>query len=493
MMLFAGVFDRPATTPLTVAVVAVAAGFALHAWAAWSTRPKRLVPGPPERPLPHETGPESAAVVGVLTNGFCVPRAAVPATLIDLAARGWVRLVHAEGELMVVTKTTGAAAGDVLRTHEQMVLNHVSSRAFNDVTSGATLALSQRRLTRRWWFRFDTAVAALARDTGLAVRRYGLVQVGPTTAAALLAAYALWRAYRGATEVAVSDSWQSRALWIATLVALGALVWRTIERLVGAATTPTRLGHERAGAWLGYRARLGDRIPANASVVGAPAQQDAVARALVMGLSRQVFAEMPVIREDPRHAWSEAGEVPHTVRVRYPVRPGSGQHPVKVLIGGLVGFGLAWWLQRFLGDVADGEALTGLLGKAPGEVDLFHSIARWLAIACVVPLAAALWCVVAGTIDTLLTRQRTGMVVRTRQPFEVLPRQVVWVVRPFGERTGYATYLAVDDGRRTWVDAWLANERSAAPQGAQAQVRATPLLGYVRASEPIGTATRQPG
>ena len=38
-----------------------------------------------------------------------------------------------------------------------------------------------------------------------------------------------------------------------------------------------------------------------------------------------------------------------------------------------------------------------------------------------------------------------------------------------------------------------ANERSAAPQGSQARVRATPLLGYVRASEPIGTATRPTG
>lgn len=492
MTMYAGVFDRPATTPLAVAVVAVAAGFALHAWAAWSTRPKQLVPGPPERPAPLDSGPEAAAVVGVLTNGFRVPRAAVPATIVDLAARGWVRLVHAEGELMVVTKSAGAAAGDVLRTHEQMVLNHVSARAFNDVTSGATLALSQRRLTRRWWFRFDAAVAALARDTGLAVRRYGLVHVGPTAAAALLAAYALWRSFRGGTEIAVSDSWQSRVVWIATLVGFGWLVWRTVERLIGAATTPTHLGLERAGAWLGYRARLGDRIPPNASVVGAPAQQDAVARALVMGLSRQVFAEMPVIREDPRHAWSEAGDVPHTVRVRYPVRPGYGQHPVKVLVGGLVGLGIAVWLRRFLNDVADGEALTSLLDKAPGEVDLFHSIARWMAIACVVPVVAALWCVAAGAVDTLLTRQRTGMVVRTRQPFEVLPRRVAWVVRPFGERSGYSTYLAVDDGRRSWVDAWLANERSAAPQGAQAQVRATPLLGYVRTSEPIGTATRPP-
>lgn len=488
----AGMLDRPATTPLAIAVAAVVAGFALHAWAGWSTRPRRPQPGPPERPANLPGGAEPAAVVGHLTNGFAVPRAAVPATVLDLAARGWVRLAHTDGELMVVTRSAGAAAGDVLRPHEQMVLNHLSARAFNDVTSGATLAVSQRRLGRRWFHRFDAAVAALAEQAGLAARRYTAVHLGPAVAAALLAAYGLWRAVSDGSEVAVADSWRSRGLWLAAVVGLATLVWRTIARARGAAATPTQLGLERAEAWLGYRARLGERIPANASVVGAPPQQEALARALVMGLSRQVFTELPIVAEDPRRAWSEAGAAPHTVRVRYPVRPGYGQHPVRVLICGVVSLAILLWLRRYLGDVADGRALTSVLDKAPGRIGLFEGIARWLSIACTVPIAGAGWCIVAGTIDTLLTRQRTGMVVRTRQPFEVHPRHVVWVVRPFGERAGYATYLAVDDGRRESVDAWLANERSAAPQGAQAQVRATPLLGYVRASEPIGTATRTP-
>ncbi|MDQ3468822.1 MAG: hypothetical protein M3487_03475 [Actinomycetota bacterium] len=45
----------------------------------------------------------------------------------------------------------------------------------------------------------------------------------------------------------------------------------------------------------------------------------------------------------------------------------------------------------------------------------------------------------------------------------------------------------VDDGRSDLVRAWLANERTAVPQGARARVHATPVLGYVRKSEPIGT------
>jgi hypothetical protein len=49
----------------------------------------------------------------------------------------------------------------------------------------------------------------------------------------------------------------------------------------------------------------------------------------------------------------------------------------------------------------------------------------------------------------------------------------------------------VDDGRRRSVTAWIANERTAAPQGAFARVRSTPVLGFVRSSEPVGTSTRR--
>jgi hypothetical protein len=64
-------------------------------------------------------------------------------------------------------------------------------------------------------------------------------------------------------------------------------------------------------------------------------------------------------------------------------------------------------------------------------------------------------------------------------------------MRPLADRDRYSMFLAIDDGTRRAVTAWLADERTAAPQGAQARVRATPLLGHVRKSEPIGTATRR--
>jgi hypothetical protein len=65
------------------------------------------------------------------------------------------------------------------------------------------------------------------------------------------------------------------------------------------------------------------------------------------------------------------------------------------------------------------------------------------------------------------------------------------MLRTLAQRDRFSVFLAVDDGRRRSVTAWLANERTAAPQGAFARVRSTPVLGYVRSSEPVGTSTRR--
>ena len=61
------------------------------------------------------------------------------------------------------------------------------------------------------------------------------------------------------------------------------------------------------------------------------------------------------------------------------------------------------------------------------------------------------------------------------------------LLRPLARRDRFSLFIAIDDGRSDRVSAWLSNERTAVPQGARARVLATPVLGYVRSSEPIGT------
>ncbi len=483
-------FDRPSTSTLVLAILVAIAGWSLHHYAEWSTRPGRPEAGPTRRPPPLADGSiEPPAVVALVTNGFVVPRTAVTATALDLAARGWVRLTTVDGELVVVTRGT-PSGGDSLRPFEQQVLNHLAARAFNDVTSANTLAASHHRLDRRWWLRFGRSVAEVAQRSGLSTRRYTALEIAPPGVAALIGVVLAWNGARGGEEIAIADSWQPRTIWLATVVALGLLATRTVERAIGSAQRPTELGVTRTAAWMGFRRRLRERIPSNATVLAPAPQQIALAQASVMGVAEHVLDELPAAPEDHRSAWSEAGGTPHVVRIRYPVRPGYGQHPLKVGAAGIIVFLLARWLRGFLVRVSEGEALESLLERVPGQVELIERIAEILGVICWLPILWGAWAIIAGAVDSVATRERSGAVVRARRPAEVLSPWLVSVVKPFAERDRFSTYVAVDDGRRRHVTAWLASERSAAPQGAQARVRATPLLGYVRSSEPVGTATR---
>lgn len=486
----AAILDRPSDGPLTFAIVIGILGWLVHAYVYWTERPKLLDPVGTRRPGPIDGDRlEPPAVVALLTNEYDVPRSAVTATALDLAARGWIRLTTSDGELVVVTR--GAAkVGDSLLPFEQQVLNHLAARAFNDVTSAGTLASSHHRLDRRWWLRFRRSVAARSHELGLSNRRYNAAALALPAACAVIGLIALWMSIRGGDEVAISDSWKSRTVWFVALAVVGLLAWRTGERAVGSAQSPTDAGLDRTARWMGHRRRLSDRIPAHASVLALPNQQIALAHAAVMGVAEQVLDQLPAAPEDHRRAWSEAGGRPHLVGIRYPIRPGYGQHPMRVGIAGLIVFLVARWVQGFFGRVSDGEALESLLDRVPGQIDLIENIAEVLSVLCWIPVLWGAWAIIAGAVDSIATRERIGAVVRARRPSEVVPPLLVSVVRPFAERDRFSMYLAVDDGRRPFVTAWLANERSAAPQGAQARVRATPLLGYVRSSEPIGTATR---
>ncbi len=482
--------DRPGTTPLVVALVLIALGWIIHGWSWWSTQPQRPVATGNAKPVAQAGAPlEAPAVVALLTNDYEVPPSAITATLLDLAARGWIRLAVANGELIVVTRPQSNNL-DALLPFEQQVFNHARARAFNDVTSANTLAASRERLDDAWISRFARAVAIDAQQHGIAVPRYGVNRWSPVAVAVGAAATALLWSWRTAGDADLTASWRPRLVWLVVLLAAVGLTVSTWRRVRRSAQLPTTAGLQRSGEWLGYRGRLQQRIPVSASVVGAPEQQRALAYAVAMGVATHVQHELPVAPDDPRRAWSDAGGTAHTVRVRYPFRPGYGQRPLKVLgVGAACGI-IIGALRGYLRKIADGEALSSFFENSPGQVDLFRDLAAVLAVLCLIPLAAALWATVAGLVDSVITRERIGVVVRSRHPAEVVPAVVGAFVKPFGGRADFASYLAVDDGTRKTITAWIADGRSGAPEGAQARVRATPLLGYVRSSEPVGTSTR---
>jgi len=211
----------------------------------------------------------------------------------------------------------------------------------------------------------------------------------------------------------------------------------------------------------------------------------AVGYAAAFGLAQRACDEVPVLPEDDRTAWSNAAGRWHVVRVRYPFRPGYGRHPALILVvGAIAGSGIVL-LQRLLLDISKGHTLAGFIDDFADQADIIHDVAVGIAAALMVPLLWMMWLVIAGAFDLFATIERRGLVVRARRPQRVVPHR--WLLGPLTRRDRYALFVAVDDGRSDRVGSWLANERTAVPQGARARVRATPILGYVRSSEPIGT------
>ena len=73
---------------LLLAAALVGGALLLMALVAVATSPARPTPGD----ATMELGPEPPALVDLLTDDFEVTAEAVPATLLDLAARGWLKL-----------------------------------------------------------------------------------------------------------------------------------------------------------------------------------------------------------------------------------------------------------------------------------------------------------------------------------------------------------------------------------------------------------------
>lgn len=483
---------RPAGSWTFLAVVAAAVAFVWWRHVAIASRPPRPVEIGRARPRAADDGRlEPPAVVGLVTNGYRVPTSAATATVLDLARRDWIRLAWTDaGEVVVLARGTGRS-GDHLAPFEQQVLNHLTARSFDGMVTAATLAAPRSRPDGRWWRRFRRDVVRTARRDGLTRPRWRPEQLAGPAAAAIVAIGSAWLAWSARThDTSFRDDPVVRVLWAATLVVVVTGVVRAIRTVRDETEHPTEAGERRAGQWLGHRRHLADLIPERASVVTSPEQQLALAHATVLGVPTQAADQLPIVEVDARRAWSEAGGSPHVVSVRYPFRPGYGRTPWLLALVGAVVVAVSQAVQRFLHRVEDREALDGLTGTFPDWQDRLLGAVGVIADLWWIPTLWGLWAVVSGAVDLVAIRRRTGLVVRVRRPVDVAPRSR-WL-RRLARRDRFASFVAVDDGRRDRITAWLADERRAVPEGVHASVRATPLLGHVRSADPTGTSTAPP-
>jgi hypothetical protein len=327
-------------------------------------------------------------------------------------------------------------------------------------------------------------VYAEARRGGLVRRRWTPSLLGGPVAATLVGLLT-WNAARNdGTDVAVVDSLERRMIAISTLIAFAVLVYRIVLHVVSNEVTHTDEGIAATGRWLSVRQRLvaGGFAPMAASA--AEVGDRRLAYATAMCLADGARTELPLAREDHRRAWSAVGGQGRLVRIKYPWRPVYGVNPIVALVVGLVAVLGGMRGRRFFSDVARGEAWESLYERFEDQDWLIGHVATALTALMFVPILLGLWAACAGAADMFNTVERTGVVLRARRPAEVSPLPRALVRRLEGDR--YSLYVAVDDGSSDTVTAWRASERTAMPQGVDAVVRATPVLGYIRRATPIG-------
>lgn len=471
----------PGGAMLGIAVLLTACGYA----ALWFVE-RMATPTRPEATGTSGTlRREAPAVVNVLTHDGVLTAEGFRATVVDLAARGWLRILPPEDddEVSRIRPAATATDGDALLPHERLVQQHILARFTTDRAIPARhLAVD---VTGSWWRRFRRLVYAEGRRAGLLQRRWTPILIAGPAVVALLA-FLAWSSARdgGDPTTAVVDSLERRYIAVATLVAVLILIYRIVRRAIDGQVTMTESGLAATGRWLAVR----NRLVAGGFGPMAPSSNDIGDRRLgyaaAMGLAEGVSVELPLARDDHHLAWSAIGGAGRLVRIRYPIRPGYGLHPIAALVGGLVAVFVAIRLRRFFSDVARGDAWTSLYERFEEQDWLIADVATGLTAVTILPIVIGLWLAFAGAADAFNSVERTGVVIRTRRPAEVspLPRQIMR--RLEGDR--YSLFVALDDGRSDVITAWRASEKGAMPQDVDAVVRATPLLGYIRKATPIG-------
>ncbi len=457
------------------------------AWLTFTRTRDRLLP---PRFEPHDVAgalrADTPAVVNLLTNDATVTAAGFRATMIDLAARGWLRILPPEDDLEELARVRPAATayqGDALRPHERLVLQHVMSRFTTDRAIPARyLAVDIRG---GWWRRFNALVVDDAVQAGLIRRRWS-----PTDLLVPVAFWAggfmFWLLGRGTGDdsVAVIDSVGVRIAGWTLAVLLVAGVIRVARLGLQPSYTHTDEGAMATRRWLAIRARLAENGFSDLAASAVETGDRRLAYASAMCLAEGAAVELPLAREDHHRAWSSVGGRARLVRVRYPVRFAYGMAPFVAIGVGLVTCFVGLRLRSWASDVARGDAFDWIYEQFPAQSWLIADVATVLTFFSYVPIVLGLWMALAGAFDGFNSVERTGAVLRTRRPAEVspLPRRIQRVV----ERDRYRVYLAVDDGSSDTIVAWKTGERHAVPQGARATVVASPLLGHVRRTSPVG-------
>lgn len=377
-------------------------------------RPNEPHAGPPTLDL----GPEPPAIANLLVHDFRVTRDAVPATLLDLAARGLVELEEREHGSYVCRLEQAPPEGP-LQPYEARVLALLHRRASGGIVPAGALTTGPSAESSRWWKEFREEVVADAQRRGLSqdildgrtFKRLAASLFVPAGVAALLWSF---RVGFGA--------------WVAGTLLIGVVQARHLQR-------DTPAGLEAAGRWLGVRARLAeDEAFAMQPPIAVALWERYLPYGAAFGVAPGAVRPIPMGAESDYRAWSSYGGRWRSVRIKYPdtMPPGWGKHPALALFQGLAvalvsGFVLFGIVPPVLDAIPDAGGLELLIGAAlvvvPAAVLLFGAAMALRAL-------ADLW----SKTDV------TGPILRLR-------------IHGSGDKKRH--YVAVDDGASPTIRAWL--------------------------------------
>jgi hypothetical protein len=409
-------------TPLQVGLVtaAVLAGWlVLLAALTLTTRTYGVRPGPENRVL----GPESPAVVDLITGNWRLCDEAASATLLDLAARRFVAIEEIGPELSLVRMRRDVDRA-ALTPYEQMVFDHVAELSRDGVVATGALAEGGRHLGS-WEKRFRRNVIGEARRLGLSQPRWRplhhvVLTVTAVVPAAMVGLLVLvLPAHDGDEDPGFGAALGGAVVAWAALTSL-------VEKLNG--ERGTTAGAAVASRWLGVREHLAAgrfaELPAAAVTIwGRP-----LAYAAALGLAHRAVTSLPVSTpSDDTRAWSDYGGMWHVVEVRYRGRGPWGRLAWgRRAVAGIFTAVVAGWFTFLVLFVA--LLVLGAVLDRPSELAMPTARIAGLVTGSVLLVLALTDAVAKKTVE--------GQVVRLRR----------YRRRSGGDTPTYQHWVAVDEG-----------------------------------------------
>ena len=450
----------------TAATLGIAAAIALGVWLlvlavlAVATRAREPHAAPATMDL---GGDESPAVVNLITNDWVVGKAAVPATLVDLAARKMIAFERVGPEGFVVRVPDRRPAE--LTDYEGQVYDHVRSLASGGVVPCEALTTGPENESKQWWKGFRTAVSADARSRGLSRPRWARVHLLVLGVIALAPAGLAAGAF--AALPSSSSSSKSDDGGVLGVVGVTVFLWVVLMAIPRSlrAERDTPEGLAVASRWLGLRAQLaGDERFAEQPPTAVAIWDRLLSYGAAMGVAAGAVRVLPMGAESETEAWTAYGGRWRVVHVRYPQRfpPGWGRSPAGAIAIGLA-FGVPATLVAYaLRDRVDDGSLISL-----GVVAILLAL-----------VAYGLVMVWRGAADLGKRVPREGLVLR---------RKEIVTHNDSGSSTT-AVYLAVYDGNGAAVRALRCTPQVASGVDAGDRVRAaiSPRLAHVYGVERLG-------